>query len=178
MKQRLLFLLPVFILIAIVVGFGLGLKNNPQILPSQLLDKPLPYFALPTLDKPSRLIKSDDLRGPMLLNIFASWCLACREEHPLLMELNRTKTVPIYGMDWRDKPEAGAAWLRLHGSPYAVAFNDAEGRAGIDMGVTGVPETFVLDKTGRVRYRHVGPITDENWQRVFKPLLASLKAEK
>jgi cytochrome c biogenesis protein CcmG, thiol:disulfide interchange protein DsbE len=178
MQQRFIFILPVLALILILVSFGFGLTRDPKILPSQLLNKPFPEFVLPTLEKPTNLVKSTELRGPILLNVFASWCAACHEEHDLLMQLSRDKIVPLFGLDWKDTPENGAAWLRSKGNPYAVAVNDADGRAGINMGVTGVPETFVLDKAGRVRYRHIGPITDENWQRIFEPLLVTLKAEK
>ncbi len=177
MNQRLLFLLPVIAFGTIAVGFGMGLTKDPKELPSQLLDKPLPAFALPSLDASKKLVDSKTLRGPMLLNVFASWCAACVEEHPLLMQIGREKKVPLYGMDWKDKPEDGAATLQLNGNPYAVVFNDQSGRTGVDMGVTGVPETFVIDREGRVRYRHIGPITDDAWQKTFMPLFEKLRTE-
>jgi cytochrome c biogenesis protein CcmG, thiol:disulfide interchange protein DsbE len=177
MRQRLIFLFPVVAFAVILIGFAVALTKDPKILPSQLLDKPLPAFVLPTLTKPVTLVKSADLRGPMLLNIFASWCASCKDEHPLLMQLQRDKIVPLYGMDWKDKPEDGRAALQLNGNPYDIAFNDVSGRAGVDLGVTGVPETFVVDKEGRVRYRHVGPISPDHWNQIFEPLLAKLRRE-
>ena len=112
-----------------------------------------------------------------LVNVFASWCQGCRVEHPTLMRLAREKTVPLYGINWKDKPGDGARWLKAHQSPYSRVGDDGSGRLGIDLGVTGVPETFVVDKTGRIRYRHAGPVTEEVWQEVFVPLLAELRVK-
>jgi cytochrome c biogenesis protein CcmG/thiol:disulfide interchange protein DsbE len=112
----------------------------------------------------------------MLLNVFASWCVACREEHPMLMRL-KAKGVAIQGLDWKDEAADGAQWLTDRGDPYGLVGNDRTGRAGIDLGVSGVPETFVIDRRGRIRYRHVGAITPQAWDQTLAPLLARLRAE-
>jgi cytochrome c biogenesis protein CcmG, thiol:disulfide interchange protein DsbE len=177
MRQRLLFILPVLVLLGILSGFAVGLRRDPSVLPSQLINKSLPVFTLPTLATPATQVKSGSLRGPLLLNVFASWCVACRVEHPLLLRLKKEKIVPLIGMAWKDAAADSVAALRRDGNPYDVALSDVSGRTGINMGVSGVPETFVIDKAGRVRYRHAGPITMEVWQKLLAPLLARLENE-
>src|SRR5690606_8784972 len=130
--------------------FWVGLQRDPSKLPSQLIDRPAPQFALPAVRDGEPGLATADLAGePALLNIFASWCVPCRLEHPVLMRLSAEGT-PIYGIDWKETPAAGAAWLAEHGDPYRKVGNDEAGRIGIDLGVTGVPETFVIDRRGRV----------------------------
>ena len=175
--KRLLFLLPIVVFIAVLVGFMAGLNRDPSVLPSMLIGKPLPAFALAPMRPGEPGFTSAELKGePVMVNVFASWCVVCKEEHPALMAL-REQGVKIVGLDWREDADAGARWLAANGDPYMRAGNDASGRVGIDMGVSGAPETFVLDKQGRVRDRQVGAITPEVWRDTLAPLLARLRAE-
>ncbi|HYE45323.1 MAG TPA: DsbE family thiol:disulfide interchange protein [Caulobacter sp.] len=178
--RRLAFILPVlaFLGIAGVLAFGLG--RDPKILPSMLIGKPLPAFDLPDVRAGSggKGLASRDFRGePMLLNVFASWCVSCRVEHPFLMRLAREGAVPLHGLNWKDKGDAGARWLTQFGDPFDRVGYDPTGRTGVDLGVTGAPETFVIDAKGVVRYRHVGPVTPEVWTSKLEPLLRRLRAE-
>ena len=171
-------IIPLLVMAAIGVAFIIGLTNDPRELPSTLIDKPLPEFNLPPVYEGEAEFTNDDLAGQVaLVNIFGSWCAACRIEHPMLMRLTRQNAVPIYGIDWKDKPEDGAAWLRRHGDPYLRVGVDIDSKLAIDLGVTGAPETFVIDRSGRIRYKHVGPITDEVWRQTLQPLVRSLQAE-
>jgi cytochrome c biogenesis protein CcmG/thiol:disulfide interchange protein DsbE len=175
--KRLLAIVPVVAFAVLLVGFAVGLKRDPSILPSVLIGKPVPAFALPGVKPGAPGLASSELVGePMLLNVFASWCGACRVEHPTLMRLS-SEGVVIHGLDWKDEPAAGAAWLDQHGDPYRRAGNDRTGRAGIDLGVSGAPETFVIDRKGHVRYRQVGAITPQVWNDKISPLMAQLRAE-
>jgi cytochrome c biogenesis protein CcmG, thiol:disulfide interchange protein DsbE len=178
--KRLLFILPVVAFIALLAVFFLGLGRDPRALPSAFIDKPLPSFAVGPVrpGDPNGLSNTDFARGePALLNVFASWCGPCRVEHPVLMRL-RAEGVPIHGLDWKERqPGAGAKWLSDNGDPYIRAGDDQSGRAGIEIGVAGVPETFVIDKKGRVRYRHVGAVTPDVWETKIGPLLEQLKRE-
>ena len=175
--QRLLALVPIVIFVALSTGLGLSLSNDPRKLPSMLIDKPTPAFRLASLDDGDGF-SSDDLKGKIaLLNVFASWCPGCRVEHPTLMGLAERSGVPIYGNSWKDDRASGALWLKANRSPYVRVGDDASGRLGIDLGVTGVPETFVIDRSGRIRFRYAGPITDEVWEGTFAPLLAELRSE-
>ncbi|MFN4092282.1 MAG: DsbE family thiol:disulfide interchange protein [Brevundimonas sp.] len=177
--RRLAFIAPVVVFIAVAIALFIGLGRDPKILPSMLIDRPLPAFDLPDArpDLVGRELASTDFTGqPMLLNVFASWCVSCRVEHPLLMRLSQ-EGVPIHGLNWKDAPGAGAAWLKEFGDPYARVGDDASGRVAIDLGVTGAPETFVVDKHGVVRYRHVGPITPQVWDNTLSPLMEKLRAE-
>jgi cytochrome c biogenesis protein CcmG/thiol:disulfide interchange protein DsbE len=175
--KRLIFLLPVAIFAIIAVGFSIGLTKDPSIIPSQLIDKPLPAFQLGGVRPGEPGFGNATFQGePKLLNIFASWCVSCRVEHPMLMRL-KAEGVPIYGLDWKDKAADGAAFLAEHGDPYVMTANDESGRVGIDLGVTGAPETFVIDASGRVRYKQIGPITPEVWEDTLKPLMDQLRRE-
>jgi cytochrome c biogenesis protein CcmG/thiol:disulfide interchange protein DsbE len=174
---RLLALLPVAAFVIVLVGFVVGLRRDPAILPSMLIGKPLPAFALAPLRPGASGLASSDLAGePVLLNVFASWCGPCKAEHPTLLRLQRDG-VPIVGLDWKEAAADGAGWLDANGDPYVRAGNDSSGRAGIDLGVSGVPETFVIDRRGRVRYRQVGEITPQVWAETLAPLMARLRAE-
>jgi cytochrome c biogenesis protein CcmG/thiol:disulfide interchange protein DsbE len=174
--KRLVFALPVLLFAAVIAAFALGLGHDPSKLPSVLIDQPLPKFALPAVRPNDGGLRSDDLRGaPMLLNVFASWCISCRIEHPVLLQL-KAQGIPIQGLDWKDEASAGAQYLRDNGDPYAKAGNDRSGRTGIDLGVTGVPETFVIDRLGRVRYKQIGPIGPDDWKNTIKPLMEKLSA--
>jgi len=175
--KRLLYFAPVAALLVIVGLLWLGLGRDPSVLPSTLIDRPLPAFVLPAArpGEATGLSNADFRERPMLLNVFASWCVGCRVEHPFLMEL-RQRGVIIQGLDWKDAPGDGARWLAEHGDPYRHVGDDADGRTGIELGVSGAPETFIVDAQGRVRHRHVGPITPEVWEQEMAPILARLEA--
>jgi len=168
-----------FVAFMVLAGFlyvGLGL--NPHEVPSPLINKPAPAFTLPQLHDPAKQFASQDMNGKVwLLNVWASWCVSCREEHPVLMALARQNIVPIYGLDYKDKNEDGEAWLRNGGDPYTVIASDTEGRIGIDYGVYGVPETYVIDKQGVIRYKQIGAVTHESLQEKILPLVAELQAK-
>ncbi|WP_153101905.1 DsbE family thiol:disulfide interchange protein [Paraburkholderia hayleyella] len=172
------FLLP---LLAFVVLLGLlaaGLKHDPRKLPSALLGQPAPSFDLPLLHAPGQRLASDTLRGQVwLLNVWASWCTSCREEHPLLLELAARHVVPVYGLNYKDESAPALQWLALAGDPYTASLVDRNGQTGIDYGVYGVPETFVIDRAGRVRYRHAGPLTRATLDEVILPLVRQLQGE-
>ena len=174
--RRLVFAVPILFFAGLIAVFAFGLGHDPSKLPSVLIDQPLPKFALPGVRPNDVGLTSDDLHGaPMLLNVFASWCIACRIEHPVLLQL-KAQGVPIQGLDWKDEASAGARYLRENGDPYARAGNDKNGRTGIDLGVTGVPETFVVDRRGRVRFKQIGPIGPDDWKNTIKPLMEKLSA--
>jgi len=173
---RLAFVLPVAAFAALLVWFAAGLKRDPGYLPSMLIDRPAPDFDLPPIAGRERGFSTQDLKGRVsMVNIFGSWCATCAIEHPVLMEMAREGVAPIYGLNWKDKPGAGAAWLAARGDPYAAIGDDADGRVAIDFGVTGAPETFIVDAAGRVRHKHVGEITRDDWRRVLKPMIEDLK---
>jgi cytochrome c biogenesis protein CcmG, thiol:disulfide interchange protein DsbE len=161
----------------ILIGFlYVGLSRDPREVPSPLLDKPAPAFALSQLHDPASKLTNNDLKGKVwLLNVWASWCTSCRIEHPLLMQLAASNVVPVYGLDYKDKPDAGRAWLAQNGNPYTASAVDLDGRVGIDYGVYGVPETFVIDKQGIVRYKQIGPLTVESLQQKILPLVRELQ---
>jgi cytochrome c biogenesis protein CcmG/thiol:disulfide interchange protein DsbE len=168
---------PAGLFAVLVIVFGFALWRDPSKLPSMLIDKPLPEFDLPAVKPGTSGLKSTDLRGqPRLLNVFASWCVACRSEHQTLLELKREGVI-VDGIDWKDEAVDGAKWLDEQGDPYTDAGNDRTGRTGIDLGVTGVPETFIVDRKGRVRYKHIGPIEADDWTNTIEPLMRKLQAE-
>ena len=169
------YLLPL-IVFAVLVGFlAVGLKLDPREVPSPLIGKPAPAFSLADLREPGRKVATSDMKGKVwLLNVWASWCVACRIEHPLLVELAGSGAVPIYGLNYKDKREDALAWLSKHGDPYRVSLSDTQGLVGIDFGVYGVPETFVIDKTGTIRLKHIGPITPEVLRDTILPLVKKL----
>jgi cytochrome c biogenesis protein CcmG/thiol:disulfide interchange protein DsbE len=175
--KRLWFLIPLAAFFALAVVLAVGLKRDPREVPSPLIDKPAPKFALSRLDDPNHVVRLDDLRGkPFILNVWASWCVACREEHPVLVEFSKKRAVPIYGLNYKDtRPDAGA-WLARLGNPYDASFFDEDGRVGIDFGVYGVPETFVVDGNGVIRMKHIGPLTPEVLANKIEPLLKKLSA--
>ncbi len=173
--KRWLFVLPVVAFIALIAAFSFGLTQDPSKLPSQLIDKPLPGFTLPGLDGGTGFA-SASLKGPLLLNVFASWCPSCPQEHPTLTQISQLG-VPVYGIAWKDKPEDTKAWLAKLGNPYTAVAADLDGRTAIDLGITGAPETFVIDRRGRVRFKQIGPIMPETWTGTIEPLLARLRAE-
>jgi cytochrome c biogenesis protein CcmG/thiol:disulfide interchange protein DsbE len=174
MRRVWLYLLPAALFALFAVAFYAYLGTDTAVLPSALLDKPAPEFTLPSLAGDAAGLSSADLTGKVsLVNIFASWCAPCRAEHPVLNALAQSKRVAIYGINSKDKPEAARAWLAELGNPYARIGVD-DGRVGIEWGVYGVPETFVVDRQGRVRYKHVGPLTEADIDRKILPLIAKL----
>jgi cytochrome c biogenesis protein CcmG/thiol:disulfide interchange protein DsbE len=151
---------------------------SPTSIPSPLLNKPLPTFTLPVLQDPNRRVSSADLRGRVyLLNVWASWCVSCKDEHVVLMDMARRQLVLIIGLNYKDKPADGRAWLAERGDPYEMTLVDESGRVGIDLGVYGVPETFVVDKRGVLRYKQIGPITPDVLENVLLPKIRTLTAE-
>ena len=168
--------IPLAIFVILMVFLYVGLNRDPREVPSPLLDKPAPAFALSQLHDPASKLTNADLKGKVwLLNVWASWCVSCRVEHPLLMQLAASNVVPIYGLDYKDKPDAGRAWLAQNGNPYTMSAVDLDGRVGIDYGVYGVPETFLIDKQGIVRYKQIGPLTAESLQQKILPLVRELQ---
>jgi len=168
-------LLPMGIFLVLVVFLGIGLRLDPKEVPSPLIGKPAPAFALARLDKPEQKISRDDLLGKVwMLNVWASWCVACRQEHPLLVEFAKANILPIYGLNYKDKPDAGRKWLADFGNPYTASLSDLDGRVGIDFGVYGVPETFIIDRQGMVRFKHIGPVTPEVLRTQIEPLVRKL----
>ena len=170
-------LIPLLIFIVLVGFLAVGLSLNPRQIPSPLIDKPAPAFTLSALDAPEQKIAAQDLRGKVwILNVWASWCVACRIEHPLLVEFSKTGTVPIYGLNYKDKRDDAIGWLAKFGNPYTRSLSDSDGLVGIDFGVYGVPETFVIDKTGVIRMKHIGPVTPEVLRDDIIPLVRKLGA--
>jgi len=190
------FLVPLVLFLAFAGFLAFGLTLNPREVPSPLIDKPVPAFSLARLDAPETRFGAEDMRGQVwLLNVWASWCVACRQEHPVLVSLARQDVVPIVGLNYKELRGDGGIdmrgvsledetarsiqrarrWLADHGDPYALSVLDIDGRVGIDFGVYGVPETFLIDREGRIRYKHIGPITPENLQQVLLPKIEELK---
>ncbi len=169
------YLLPLGGFLVLVVFLGVGLTLNPREVPSPLIDKPAPAFQAERLGQAGQTVSREQLLGkPWVLNVWASWCAPCRDEHPLWVAYAKTSPVPLYGLNYKDKPAAASTWLRQLGDPYAASLVDPEGRIGLDYGVYGVPETFVVDRQGIVRFKHVGPITPEILRDKIDPLLKRL----
>lgn len=176
--MRLKFLLPLSGFIILVILLGVGLKLDPREVPSPFIGKPAPAFALPAVLEPDASISAEVFQGQVsLLNVWASWCVSCRQEHPLLLELARTGLLPIYGLNYKDERDAATAWLNRFGNPYRTSAFDADGKVGIDWGVYGVPETFVIDRKGIIRYKFTGPLTEDALETTLLPLIRKLQAE-
>lgn len=170
-------LLPLAIFVVLIAFLGVGLTLKPREVPSPLIGKPLPSFALPQLGAPDRLFSAQDMRGKVwLLNVWASWCVACRLEHPVLVNLAKTNSVLIYGLNYKDQRDKAVEWLARFGNPYRESLSDTQGLVGIDLGVYGVPETFVIDKQGVIRHKQIGPITEQVLRDTILPLMRSLGA--
>jgi cytochrome c biogenesis protein CcmG/thiol:disulfide interchange protein DsbE len=173
--KSLRFLIPLALFVVLAGFLAAGLKLNPREVPSPLIGKPAPAFALPRLDDTSRVVRREDLLGrAYVLNVWASWCAPCRAEHPLIVDFARRSKVPVYGLNYKDQRGAAQAWLKALGDPYVATLVDADGRTGIDFGVYGVPETFVVDAEGRIRFKHIGPLTDDAIRNRLEPLLKDL----
>jgi len=169
------FLIPLVIFAVLVFFLWQGLSRNPREVPSPLVGKAAPAFTLPRLDAPDKTFSPVDMRGKVwLLNVWASWCVSCREEHPVLVDLAKSGDVPIVGLNYKDQPADAQAWLARFGNPYQLSVMDADGRVGIDYGVYGVPETYVIDRQGIIRMKHIGPVTPEVLGTKILPLVAEL----
>jgi cytochrome c biogenesis protein CcmG/thiol:disulfide interchange protein DsbE len=164
------YIVPALIFVALVAFFAIGLKRDPRYIPSPLIGKAAPAFDLSAVEDPARRVRTSDLRGKMyVLNVWATWCVGCREEHETLLQIARTNVVAIVGLNWKDELSLAQQWLTQLGNPYVMTAFDPEGRAGIDWGVYGAPETFLVDANGIVQYKHIAPLTMEVWEREFLP---------
>jgi cytochrome c biogenesis protein CcmG/thiol:disulfide interchange protein DsbE len=178
MKKKPILLIPLGVFFVLAIFLTAGFFLDPREIPSPLVGKPAPEFALVDLNDPEKTVKPDHYLGQVwMLNVWASWCVSCRSEHPLLVEYAKTGAVPIVGLFYKDQPADGKRWLRQHGDPYTVSLIDADGRVGIDYGVYGVPETFVIDKQGIVQYKKAGPLTEELMRKTILPLIEELKKQ-
>jgi cytochrome c biogenesis protein CcmG, thiol:disulfide interchange protein DsbE len=176
MKAR--FLIPLALFAVLVAFLAIGLTRDPREVPSPLVNKPAPAFKVAQLTQADEAFSPADLKGQVwMLNVWASWCVACRSEHPLLVQMSRSNIVPVIGLDYKDKRDDGLKFLSQHGNPYTLSAVDTDGRIGIDYGVYGVPETFIIDKRGVIRHKQIGPITPESLEKTILPLLAELKKE-
>ena len=170
------FLWPLAIFFLLVGFLAAGLKLNPREVPSPLVGKPAPAFELPLLHQPDKRFVPGDMRGQVwLLNVWASWCASCRDEHPLLVDLSKRRELPVLGLNYKDKGEEATAWLKRYGDPYQLSVVDADGRIGIDYGVYGVPETYLIDARGVIRYKQIGPLTAEILETKLLPLARTLQ---
>jgi cytochrome c biogenesis protein CcmG/thiol:disulfide interchange protein DsbE len=170
------FLLPLGLFVVLVGFLAVGLKLDPREVPSPLIGKPAPNFTLPELATPASKFSPADMKGKVwVLNVWASWCVPCREEHPVLVEFSKSGAAPLYGINYKDRTADAQRWLKQFGNPYAMTVVDADGRVGIDYGVYGVPETYVVDKLGIIRYKQIGPVTQEVLQQKILPLIAELR---
>jgi cytochrome c biogenesis protein CcmG/thiol:disulfide interchange protein DsbE len=170
------FVLPLAIFAALIALLGVGLTLNPREVPSPLIGKAAPHFELPQLRESAKTFTEKDMLGKVwVLNVWASWCVSCREEHPVLLDLAKRGSVPLYGLNYKDKREDGLAWLKSMGDPYQLSIYDLEGKVGIDYGVYGVPETYVIDKLGVIRYKRIGPLTPEIVKEKVLPLVQELE---
>lgn len=172
------FLLPLILFAGLSAVLAASLSNDPRRLPSTFIGKPAPAFDLPRLNAPDRRLSPDALRGQVwVMNVWASWCVSCREEHGLLVALARKNIAPIYGLNYKDDPEAAQQWLTQAGDPYIASMMDRSGQTGIDYGVYGVPETFVIDRRGVIRYKRSGPLTQAALDTQILPLVRRLQNE-
>jgi cytochrome c biogenesis protein CcmG/thiol:disulfide interchange protein DsbE len=172
------YLIPLVLFIGLVVFLAIGLRRDPHEIPSPLINKPTPAFNLPQLKDPTKTFSAAEMRGKVwILNVWASWCVSCRDEHPLLVEYAKTKAVPIYGLNWKDQREDALAWLDELGDPYVVSAADIDGRVAIDYGVYGAPETYVIDQGGTIRFKQIGAVTPDVWNGQILPLVQELNRQ-
>jgi len=170
-----LLLLPLVLFVGLVAFLMVGLRRDPHEIPSPLINKPAPAFQLKQLHDPTKTFSVQDMRGKVwLLNFWGTWCVACREEHPLLIQYAKTGAVPIYGVDYKDGRATALQLLEEEGNPYTVTASDPDGRLSIDYGVYGAPESFLIDRDGIIRYKQIGPITEEAWQKEILPRVRQL----
>jgi cytochrome c biogenesis protein CcmG/thiol:disulfide interchange protein DsbE len=170
------YLVPMGLFLGLLGFLFVGLGLNPSEVPSPLIGKPAPAFQLTRLDDPAKTVGREDLLGKVwMLNVWASWCAPCREEHPLVIDIAKRKLVPVYGLNYKDQTRAALGWLANLGDPYTATLVDADGRVGIDFGVYGVPETFIIDGQGIIRFKHTGPLTPDVVRTRIEPLLKELQ---
>ena len=172
--MKLSFLVPLAVFAALAGLLYTGLQRDPGLVASPLVGRSVPGFELPTV-RGGKLDSKAFRDEPVLLNVWASWCVACQAEHPLLLRISETGDVPIYGLNYKDEREDAVRWLDRLGDPYRSSGHDREGRVGLDLGVYGVPETFVIDREGRIAHKHIGPIADKDWEETIRPLLHRLR---
>jgi len=169
------YLIPLVLFVVLVIFLAIGLGRDPHEVPSPLIGKAAPTFQLPQLKDPGKSFSAQQMRGKVwLLNVWASWCVSCREEHPLLLDYARSAAVPIYGLNYKDKREDALDWLEQLGDPYVLSAADEDGRVAIDYGVYGAPETYLIDRDGVIRFKQVGAVTPEIWERKILPLVKDL----
>ena len=173
MNRKLLFLLPLLLFMAMVILLYTGLGKDPTHLDSQLIGKVIPDFEKTLLLSPEKILTNNDLQGPALINVFASWCPPCYQEHPHLMKLTAEKGVKIYGVNYKDKRADGLKFINELGNPYEFILFDDNGRLGIDLGVYGAPESFLINSDEKIIYRHVGIVTEAIWLNKIKPMLST-----
>lgn len=174
--KRWLFFIPLVSFVVLACFLGAGLLLDPKEVPSPLIGKPAPSFDIGRLDNADAMLRNADMQGHVwMLNVWASWCTACRQEHPVLMEFARSQAIPMYGLNYKDERHAATAWLAHFGNPYGASLFDPTGRVGMDFGVYGVPETFIMDRHGIVRFKHIGPLTPEVLRTQIEPLLRQLR---
>jgi cytochrome c biogenesis protein CcmG, thiol:disulfide interchange protein DsbE len=172
------YLIPLGLFLVLVVFLAIGLGRDPRAVPSPLINKAAPTFRLPQLQAPDKTFSAEDMRGKVwVMNVWASWCFVCRDEHPDLLRYAKSGVVPIIGLNLKDRPEDALAWLNELGDPYALSAADIEGRVAIDYGVYGAPETYLIDQAGIIRYKHVGQVTSDVWSDKFLPLIQQLNRE-
>lgn len=172
------YLIPLGLFLVLVVFLAIGLGRDPREVPSPLIDKAAPAFSLPELKDPTRTFSAADMRGKVwLLNVWASWCISCRDEHPLLLEYAKSGAVPIYGLNWKDQRQDALRWLGELGDPYVLSAVDLDGRVAIDYGVYGAPETYLIDGNGVIRFKQIGPITPDVWSKKILPLAQELNRQ-
>ena len=172
------YLIPLVIFLVLAGFLAIGLTRDPHELKSVLINKPAPAFRVAELKAPEKMISNEDMRGKVwLLNVWASWCVACREEHPYLLKYAESKIVPIYGLNYKDRREDALAWLGELGDPYTASAVDLDGRVGIDYGVYGAPETYVIDQSGTIRFKQIGPVTPDVWSKQVLPLVRDLNRQ-
>ena len=175
-SRRAAMLVPLLLFAVLAALLAVGLTLNPREVPSPLIGKPVPEFSLPPVKGRTLGLASRDLRGEVtLVNVFASWCLSCREEHPVFMDLRNRGVIPVHGLNYKDKPDDAATWLAEMGDPYTRTGADLDGRVAIDWGVYGVPETFLVDREGRIAYKHIGPVTPQLVGEKLMPLIEALR---
>jgi cytochrome c biogenesis protein CcmG/thiol:disulfide interchange protein DsbE len=174
--MRAKFLIPLLLFVVLVGFLAVGLNRDPHEVPSPLINKPAPAFEIAQLEQSNKTFSPASMKGQVwILNVWASWCVACREEHPVLVELAKSQVAPVIGLDYKDKREDALAMLARQGTPYLLSAYDANGRVGIDYGVYGVPETYVIDRAGVIRFKHIGPITSQILNQKIYPLVSELK---
>lgn len=174
--RRAVLLLPLLLFAGVAIFLAVGLTRDPREIPSALIGKPVPEFSLPPVRGRSLGLATADLKGEVsLVNVFASWCVACREEHPVFMQIQRDAVLPIHGLNYKDRPEDAARWLDEMGDPYMRTGADLDGRVAIDWGVYGVPETFIIDRDGRIAYKRIGAVTPAIWNEKMLPLIRELQ---